>query len=597
MRQIMQKRFPRIFPLLGEEGLLDIDAALVLLLLKDNKDASENAAAFLFKLVSAARLGHLCLKREENKILPSALELVENVEFARALDAMAELGVSELPTALIHMPGFDNTPLRPIRQEGPYFYLQKNAFFEERFVFNLLRIGSYVLEDRKGSIFCSDKLNKEQKKGVETALTSSMSLITGGPGTGKTFTAAQIAGVFRAEMHDMGKALPRIILAAPTGKAAAHLEKNVRKELGQEVKLISGTLHMLLSIKSSEDMMKAGMPLHADLIIVDEASMIDARLLSYFLSRIEEGTRVVLMGDKDQLPPIDSGSLFADLVDYCIETGSIPCTQLKECLRSDKKQILDFAEAINRGDVQGIKEVLERPGAALARIALFSEGGSILSCYESLWDLCQEKFPVKENYTMDPLELLQKFDQFRILSCVRKGPVGVDAINAFFRRKYREEISDNEFFACPILITKNDYSQGLFNGDIGLLIQKKKQRDYVFDSQDMAYFYDKSTTLVRKIPAVMLPSFEYAYCLSVHKSQGSEYDNVLVLVPTSSGSFGKEVLYTAVTRAKSSVIIDASDAMLEKLISRSSRKISGLHARLQLTRGFSCLGAPLSALP
>ncbi|MCX6989927.1 MAG: exodeoxyribonuclease V subunit alpha [Chlamydiae bacterium] len=597
MRQIMQKRFPHILPLIEEEGLLDIDAALVLLLLKDYKNASENAAAFLFKLVSAARQGHLCLKIQENKILPSSSELVENAEFARTLDAMADLGVGELPMALIHLPGSDNSPLRPIRQEGPYFYLQKNAFFEERFVFHLLRISSYSLEDPKGPISCSDRLNKEQIKGVETALTCSLSLITGGPGTGKTFTAAQIASVFRSKALDQGKAPPRIVLAAPTGKAASHLEKNVRRELGQEAKLISGTLHMLLSIKSSEDMMKEGMPLHADLIIVDEASMIDARLLSYFLSRIEEGTRVVLMGDKDQLPPIDSGSLFADLVDYCLATGSIPCTQLKESLRSDKKQILDFAEAVNLGDLQGIKEVLEKPGAALARISLFSEGGSITSGYEALWNLCRKKFPVKEDYVLDPSELLQKFDQFRILSCVRKGAFGVDAINAFFRRKYREEIPSNEFFACPILITKNDYTQSLFNGDVGLLIQRKKQKDYVFDRQDTAYFYDKSSPLIRRIPGVMLPSFEYAYCLSVHKSQGSEYDNVLVLVPSNSGSFGKEVLYTAVTRAKSSVIIDASDAMLEKLISRSSRKISGLHARLQLTGGFPCFVAPLSALP
>lgn len=577
---------PQLSALVKEEGLLCIDLAIAKMLLKNYEDTSEEAAAFLCKLVAAARQGHLCVRVEGEKIFPPSTDLLEDTEVAEALESMAEKGLKELPKELIHS-SHEPFSLRPLYREGNHIYLQKNAFFEDRFMHHLQRLCSYTSAEKIEAIPLSSQLNPKQKQAVEMALSSPISLITGGPGTGKTYTAAHIV---KGYLHSQKKE-PRLLLAAPTGKAAAHLEKNVGKVLSSGAKLCSGTLHMLLSIKSSEDMMKTAAPLQADLIIVDEASMIDARLFSYFLSSLQEGTRVVLMGDKDQLPPVDSGSLFADLVDLSLKDSSIACTELQECLRSDRRQILDFAAAVNAGEFDKIQEILKREDPSLQRTALFSGVKSLKRAYEGLWQFAKPRFPEACDVRRDPSLLLQAFDEFRILSCMRKGPVGVDAINTFFVEKYLSEVLVGEYLACPILITKNEYALELFNGDVGVLLQRKKKNGRMFDEEDIAYFYDKSSTAVRKIPALMLPSFEYAYCLSVHKSQGSEYESVLILAPEGSGAFGKEVLYTAATRAKSRVYIDGEEEILKKLIYRSSRKISGLHARLRLTGGSPCFSA------
>lgn len=571
----------------SSEGLYAIDLSITKMIVKNHPHVSENAAAFLSLLIASARQGHLCLKIEENRIIPSAAELMEDALFAERLTSMALLGVKEIPLDLISK---TEESLRPLCQMGQYYYLQKNWFFEGRFISQISRLKGYLMKDALSNASIAPHLNERQKRAVETALSNSFSIITGGPGTGKTFTAAQIVRALISSTDEPLRKDLRIILAAPTGKAAAHLEKNVRKLLPPEVKLRSGTLHMLLSIRSSEDMMKPAPHLHADLLIIDEASMIDARLFSYFLSSIQEGARVVLMGDKDQLPPVDSGSLFADLVDISLQHDFLACSELKESLRSDRKQILDFASAVNARDIAQMHEIFLRDDASLQRKNLFCKQSSIKRSYEMLWDYSKEYFPSTSDSQLLPEDLLQRFDRFRILSCTRKGPMGVEAINSFFATRFHTKAAVGDLLARPILITKNDYTLDLFNGEVGVLLQKKK-KDSRFDSEDMAYFYDKSSLSIRKIPAIMLGSFEYAYCLSVHKSQGSEYDNVVILAPEGSEVFGKEVLYTAVTRAKTSVLIDASDDVLKNLVYRSSRKISGLRARLQLTGENPCLGA------
>lgn len=588
MQPVTQLQWPHLEALQVEGGLYAIDLAVTKMLVKHHAGVTDNAAAFLSLLVAAARQGHLCLKMQEGKITPSAAEILEDVSLAQRLDHMALLGLKEIPQDLIQSPNEDS--LRPLCQMAEHFYLQKNWFFEGRFISHITRLKGYLMTDPLGAISIAPHLNKRQKRAVETALSSSLSIITGGPGTGKTFTAAQIVKALISSSKEPIRKDLRIILAAPTGKAAAHLEKNVRKLLSPEIKLRSGTLHMLLSIRSSEDMMKPAPHLDADLLIIDEASMIDARLFSYFLSSIEKGARVVLMGDKDQLPPVDSGSLFADLVDVALQCDFLPCTELKDSLRSDRKQILDFASAVNARNIARMQEIFSTEDTSLQRKNLFCKGSSLRHSYETLWDFSKGYFSSSLEASSPPEDLLQKFDQFRILSCTRKGPMGVEAINTFFASRYLSQAVLGSFVACPILITKNDYSLDLFNGEVGVLVQKKK-KDRGLDAEDVAFFYDKSSSSIRKIPAVMLTSFEYAYCLSVHKSQGSEYENVVILVPEGSEVFGKEVLYTAVTRAKVSVTIDAGDEILKNLVSRSSRKISGLHARLQLTGENLCLDA------
>jgi exodeoxyribonuclease V alpha subunit len=193
-----------------------------------------------------------------------------------------------------------------------------------------------------------------------------------------------------------------------------------------------------------------------------------------------------------------------------------------------------------------------------------------------IWQRCQEFFSSGSEDT----------NQFRILSCIRKGPLGVDQLNEMVLQRFLEGKKDDDLFSVPILIKENSESMQLMNGDVGYLVAKvssfKKKR---FESSDLAHFSSRSFS------PLLLPSFEWGYCLSVHKSQGSEYDSVIALAPKGSEGFGKEVLYTAVTRAKSQLLLLGEESTISALLGKSSRKASGISQRL---KDGLVEGAPLS---
>ena len=262
-----------------------------------------------------------------------------------------------------------------------------------------------------------------------------------------------------------------------------------------------------------------------DLVIVDECSMIEAPLFCSLLGSIGKGGRLVLMGDPHQLPPVGSGSLFADLV-LSIKSGfALPMSALESSHRVQNKQLLALRDAIQKGDEDTV----------LSYVA--SETIDV----NGLWEKKQAA----------PL------GSFCLLSTLRKGPFGVDALN----HKIKSQFAQEE--AVPILITQSNAKLKLYNGETGVL------------KQGVAHFSSG-----RSYPVHALPSFEGAYALSVHKSQGSEYDNVALLVPEGSESFGKEILYTAATRAKQEFAIYGKKETILKLMRRGSRKISGLCERL-----------------
>ncbi len=398
--------------------------------------------------------------------------------------------------------------LASLVQEGAS--LPKYAHFENQTVHHIGRLLSFPPQEGVATV--NPQATDEQNQAIQNALRYPISLITGGPGTGKTFTASQIVQALDT----------KTLLTAPTGKAAAHLESKV------DLPVEAATLHSLLGVRSPLDYTKEVLPLNADLVIVDECSMIDPPLFSRLLSAIGPRTSLVLMGDVNQLPAVEGGSVFADL----IASKVIPMTTLTKCMRSDRTEILDVAQSILEGKAQDLRN-----------IDLGFSTGDIETIYAKLWEHSKA----------------QDFSKFRILSTLRKGPIGVDALNAFFFEKFSQ--NTDEF---PIMIRRNDSRTGLCNGDTGLLIKGKEAR-----------FSDGRIFLVEE-----LPPYDYAYCISVHKSQGSEYDHVLLLVPDGSEAFGKEVLYTAVTRAKTTLEIDGNPTQITAALQRSSGKISGIRDRL-----------------
>ncbi|HUD00971.1 MAG TPA: AAA family ATPase [Rhabdochlamydiaceae bacterium] len=438
-----------------------------------------NERAFFAALMAVSREGHLCLDLD-HLTLPDALS-IPVLEGAKTA----------------------SSPY--IRRLGNLFYLERN-FDDETRILNQLRQLSFQV---KPLDYSPSGLTEEQQQALNLALANTLTIIEGGPGTGKTFLTSHLVKAMGPGAH--------VILAAPTGKAAARLKQFNPQST-------CGTLHSILGIKSQRQLARGSSYVQADLIIIDESSMIDAKLLAFFLGSLQVGQRVVFLGDGNQLPPVESGSLFGDLVDL------LPTAHLRQCLRSDRAEVLRLAQDILAG-----KQIA--PHQKLS----------------------------KEFILQKALE--NKDQQFCILSPVREGPFGVNVLNQEIFQLFYRQMKD--LLAVPILITRTDYEAGLYNGEVGILWRSREKLLY-------AEFGD------RKIPASALPPYELGYVLSVHKSQGSEFDHVLALVPPGSETFGREVLYTAVTRAKHSVILCGDQETIDKTISRSSHRRSGLKLRWEL---------------
>jgi len=484
-------------------------------------EANESEKIFLATLMAVSRQGNLCLHIDNNQIAPSLEFLTADPEHLNHLKEKVIEGSQTLPKEL-HF----------IKQENNRWYLKRNWNFETKFIHHLERLKSAQPKISIKDPGIIEGLNSEQNEALKKALTQTFSLISGGPGTGKSYVASHLVTQFLLASPEN----TRIVLAAPTGKAAAHLASKMPKD----ARIRSGTLHMLLKLSSSSQLNGEKGYLGADLLIVDESSMIDAPLFSYLLASLESGTRIVLMGDEEQLPPVEVGSLFADLIEAVKSGFALSSSHLNKCMRSDRLEILQLAESIKKGYVENLE-------------------------IEAVDPLCLHHYFRPPSFDMPKYEESQSFS---ILSCMRQGPLGVDLLNQLIVSQLLSQAKQGQYFVAPIIITKNDYAQKLYNGQTGVLVRR-----IGYESEDKVLFSD------RELPFISLSHFEYAYVISVHKSQGSEYDHVLLIVPPGSEVFGRELLYTAVTRARNKIEIKGDRQAFLQALTKSSRKISGLKVR------------------
>jgi exodeoxyribonuclease V alpha subunit len=498
---------------------------------------SEGVGALLVAMMAGYRRGDLCFDPQEGN--------------SEEWKELIRQGCEQIPEEICEAVAGEGVPLKPICLHGGKFYFQKNWVYETRFLQHFLRVkrAKSLLPIEKALL--PEALNREQRDALELVIDNAASIITGGPGTGKTFTAAHLVKhcLKGLSTEDIDKF--RVVLTAPTGKAVTHLEKQIGALLEEDEKkgLRSGTLHALLELRE-DGSQRREVVLLADLIIVDESSMIDAKMYALLFGAIITGTRVVLLGDEEQLPAIDAGCFFADL----IEAGC-PAVKLKESHRVEQQELRDLAEGIKRGEMGRFAPFIER------------------NWEKNIYDMACSHYRSFFAELPRDRELLGQFGRFRMLSCLRQGKWGVDQINRAIEGLLAKECPQKGWWAIPIMITRNDYRAQLYNGDMGVLMRKI---DAVGKREDFALFEGR-----KPIPALSLPSFDYAYCLSVHKSQGSEYETVALLIPEGSERFGREILYTAVTRARKELKVLAHEGIIDKMIRRTIKRKSGLVSRIR----------------
>jgi exodeoxyribonuclease V alpha subunit len=551
------------------------------LLARSNTDDTPTSAVFIALLMALSRGGHVCLPLDREQLAAALAPLcIKAPQLISDLVTWTIEGALHLPKELFALCEDQTIPMKPICLWGSHAYLQKNWLYESEVLLHLQRLSVSTPDFIFSETPAPQHLNVEQQRAVRNGMNYPLSLMTGGPGTGKTYTAAHLVRQCMMNLSPQQQSQFRVILAAPTGKAVAHLEKNMHRFLSDlEIPhLKTGTLHALLQVKSDRSREDSPPALQADLILVDECSMIDAPLFARLCQAVLNGSRLVLIGDPDQLPPIEAGSFFADLIDAAL----FPTTRLVQSLRMEQHEILSLASAIQQGDAAAVTTALmQHMNRAVSKADLQMKRGSEGKFASLLPEFVQEKFPKATVNQPDPQVLFALNEQFRILSCMRQGPFGVDAINQILLQQALQSCPTDGWLAVPIMITRNDYTMQLYNGDTGFLVKRIVSGEKLrkVGALDYALFPDKKQG-VRIIPALALSAFDYAYCLSVHQSQGSEYDEILLLVPEGSEAFGRQVLYTAITRARRSITWEAQPPVIEAAVKRSSRKQSGLQLRL-----------------
>lgn len=443
-----------------------------------------------------------------------------------------------------------------------------------------------------------------------TGILQNFTIITGGPGTGKTTTVAKILSILYTTHPEL-----KVALAAPTGKAAARMAESLRQTklplapalLEKFQALHPSTIHRLLKPIAGTAAFRHNrqQPLGYDVVIVDECSMIDVALFAKLLDAIAPGTRLLLLGDKDQLASVEAGSLFGDL---CLAQSTLNVfsaervslinsfiddpqshisgnhisddrghplfEHLVELRRSHRftghTGIGSFSKAIIRHDVESLRNFL--PPAADEQV--------IIDPFYS--DTLFERFIAGYASFIDEKDIsiaLKKMNMLRVLCAVREGDQGLKVLNSriekYLDSKNLLQLSVPFYANRPIILTRNYYEHGLFNGDTGII---RPNGDGVL----MAWFEDSSGTL-RSIMPGYLSEAETAFAMTIHKSQGSEFDEVLVVLPAHADAplLTSELLYTAVTRARKKAYIQGTSETILAAAGRVVERASGIAARFQ----------------
>ena len=488
-------------------------------------------------------------------------------------DDLAVLNASGLVT-----PGGD-TPFTLLKNR---LYLHRYFHYESR-----LARQDKELAKRRNPCLCQDaQLDRTfgKQQGGETdwqraaavmAMERSLTVISGGPGTGKTSTVVRIIALL---LENYGSSV-KIALAAPTGKAAMRLQESLRssiaalpvsEEIRTAVPLQATTVHRLLGAQRYSPQFRHNHtnPLECDVLIVDEASMVDLALMSKLVDSLKWDSRLILIGDKDQLVSVESGAVLADLIDGLSENTVV----LRKSYRFDAN-IKKLAETVNRGEAAKAWQLLQ--DASIENLQGLHEPlvGFVVARYAGYMKQAQEF----DGSAGKIAELFAVLHSFRVLCAVQRGAQGVAGINLAVEqalaRKGLISRSGEWYPGRPVLVRSNDYSLDLYNGDVGICLPDS--------AGEMKVWFEKSAGSFMSYPPFRLPQCDTVFAMTIHKSQGSEFQDVLVVLPDEENPLlSRELLYIGFTRARKSVFLDCSSQIWGLALARSTQRFTGLYDML-----------------
>jgi len=647
---------PRLAPLhqAVERGLLrPLDMAFAHFLAEQDASAAPELP-LLGALVSRQQAdGHLCLDLAAWE--PVAYESAWPASWRTMLAAVAASPAALTTSSLIAISGDEERAGAPLVLDDSRLYLRRYWNHEQRIARaidqRLARSQATPtrLAEQLIRLFPATGSDAPDWQRVACALATrgAFTVITGGPGTGKTTTVVKLLGLLQTlHLEDTTRPL-RIRLAAPTGKAAARLQTSISMQIAQldvdatvrnTIPSQVDTLHRLLGARPDTRRFRydSSHPLHLDVLVIDEASMIDLEMMSAVLSALPDDARLILLGDKDQLSSVEAGAVLGDLcrradtghyspdtarwlrdttgdsVDAWVRDDALPLDQHIAMLRHSHRFGADsgigqLARHVNEGDTENAMQLLRHPHAdvawvdtpadsrSLSELVLHGGADRFLARADGIapqgygyyleWLRQHRPQPLAGVHAFDvwAYGVLQAFGSFQLLCALRQGPHGTDWLNkqitSILHQASLIDASREWYEGRPVLVTRNDYGLGLMNGDVGIALRVPDEHGAMQLRVAFEVTGDAGATAtrIRFVHPARLGERETVYAMTVHKSQGSEFDHAALVLPDeTSAVLTRELLYTGITRARRWFSLLSPVGSVHHCLANGSRRRSGL---------------------
>ena len=536
------------------------------------------------------KFNHLISNKSDAKEL--ILQLLDSIELGNSCVSLTDQHAQRLGKLV----STDVVKKAPFHFDGELLYLDQHFQLERELASHVRRIIDAKTPALDYSEFDHLLSDPHQKKSLQVVFHNNLNLITGGPGTGKTYTLARIIASLNKVCSN-----PRIAMAAPTGKAAQRMQEALYNAFTNESLIENGlitdelksivpiTIHRLLGIGlNGRSTFGQNKKLPYDVVVIDEVSMLDLKVAAQLFGSIQDGTRVILLGDPNQLASVEVGSVLNDLKTSVLLKDSQ--VQLQKSIRFNSDAVIgQVAEYILGQNNKSTIELNDQTIVDTFKALMSGENAELIfiksnKTRDYLTDLCLGYTSYMDEiskYTMgqtDHDSLMNVFDQYRILASTKHGDLGVKGINNFITNSIQQKFNlggAEWYLGRPVMITQNNYKLGLSNGDIGICVNHRKNK-----GEFEVYFQSSN----KWVSTSRLPkSIQTAYAMTIHKSQGSEFYKVAIVLDESEAALkvlSNELIYTGVTRGKKQLLLMCTELSLIKSVTGQTLRVSGLSKKL-----------------